>query len=163
LIEHACRQVLRLQVLRAKETITILRMLLDAIKHRGKPKATRTDNEAIFRSCAFASLCAGWTSAISDVDHDRNLARAAARRSRAGNAQDDGGLSSAGKPAHTRCESKRPALAGRSCFPISGQWRHCGGISSVSDRDQFDQCHPEPKAMGLLFSETLWRTSTCQF
>jgi hypothetical protein len=48
LIEHACRQVLRLQVLRAKETITILRILLDAIKHCGKPKAIRTDNEAIF-------------------------------------------------------------------------------------------------------------------
>jgi putative transposase len=54
LIEHACRQVLRLQVLRAKETITILRMLLDAIKPCGKPKAIRTDNEAIFTSWAFA-------------------------------------------------------------------------------------------------------------
>jgi hypothetical protein len=38
LIEHACRQV---------ETITILRMLLDAIRRCGKPEATRTDNEAM--------------------------------------------------------------------------------------------------------------------
>jgi hypothetical protein len=41
-------------VLRAKETITILRMLLDAIKHCGKPKAIRTYKEAIFTSWAFA-------------------------------------------------------------------------------------------------------------
>lgn len=54
LIEHACRQVLRLQVLRAKETITILRILLDAIKHCGKPKAIRIDNEAIYTPWAFA-------------------------------------------------------------------------------------------------------------
>jgi putative transposase len=54
LIEHASRQVLRLQALRDKKTITILRILLDAIEHYGKPKAIRTDNEAIFTSWVFA-------------------------------------------------------------------------------------------------------------
>jgi hypothetical protein len=39
----------------------------------------------------------------SDEEHDRNLARAAARRTRAGNAQDDGSLNSAGKPGRARC------------------------------------------------------------
>jgi hypothetical protein len=116
LIGHACRQVLHLQVLRVKETITILRMLLDAIRHCSKPEAIRTDNEAIFRSCALASLCAGRASVISDVEHDRNLARAAARRTRAGNSHGDGGLSCARKPGRASCELKRPASAGRLCF-----------------------------------------------
>jgi hypothetical protein len=64
LIEHACRQVLRLQVLRAKETITILRILLDAIRHCGKPEAIRTDNEAIFSHGRSRSLCAGCASVM---------------------------------------------------------------------------------------------------
>jgi putative transposase len=54
LIEHASRQVLRLQALRDKKTITILRILLNAIEHYGKPKAIRTDNEAVFTSWVFA-------------------------------------------------------------------------------------------------------------
>ena len=54
LIEHASRHALRLQALRDKKTITILRILLDAIEHYGKPKAIRTDNEAIFTSWVFA-------------------------------------------------------------------------------------------------------------
>jgi len=49
LIEHASRQIVRLQALRDKKTI-----LLDAIEHYGKPKAIRTDNEAIFTSWVFA-------------------------------------------------------------------------------------------------------------
>jgi transposase InsO family protein len=54
LIDHASRQVLKLKALRDKKTITILRVLLDAIEHYGTPKAIRTDNEAIFTSWVFA-------------------------------------------------------------------------------------------------------------
>ncbi len=36
-----------------KRATTIVRALLDAIASYGKPKAIRTDNEAVFRSHAF--------------------------------------------------------------------------------------------------------------
>lgn len=37
-------------MLRDKGTITVLRLLLDAIEHYSKPLAIRTDNEAMFTS-----------------------------------------------------------------------------------------------------------------
>jgi transposase InsO family protein len=40
--------------LRDRSSIAILRWLLDAIEYYGKPKAIRTDNEAIFTSWVFA-------------------------------------------------------------------------------------------------------------
>lgn len=54
LLDHASRQALSLSVLRDKGTIAVLRILLDAIEHYGKPRAIRTDNEAMFTSWIFA-------------------------------------------------------------------------------------------------------------
>ena len=54
LIDHASRQLLAVKALYDKRTITILRVLLNAIEHYDKPKAIRTDNEAIFTSWMFA-------------------------------------------------------------------------------------------------------------
>jgi putative transposase len=42
--------MLTFRPLRDRSSITILRLLLDAIEHFGEPKAIRTDNEAIFTS-----------------------------------------------------------------------------------------------------------------
>lgn len=52
-IDHGTRCCLDLQALKDKTSISILRALLDAIERHGKPRALRTDNEAIFRSPIF--------------------------------------------------------------------------------------------------------------
>ena len=54
IIDHGSRRVLTLKTLRDRSSIDILRLLLDAIEHYGKPKKIRTDNEAIFTSWVFA-------------------------------------------------------------------------------------------------------------
>jgi transposase InsO family protein len=52
-VDHGTRRCLDLQALKDKASITVLRALLDAIERYGKPKAIRTDNEAIFCSPIF--------------------------------------------------------------------------------------------------------------
>ena len=54
ILDHGSRRMLMLHALRDRSSITILRLLLDAIEHYGRPKAIRTDNEAIFTSWVFA-------------------------------------------------------------------------------------------------------------
>lgn len=54
IIDHGSRRVLKLESLREKSSIALLRLLLDAIEHYGKPRKIRTDNEAIFTSWVFA-------------------------------------------------------------------------------------------------------------
>lgn len=53
LVDHGSRVNLSLQALKNKSSITILRVLLDVIERCGKPRAIRTDNEAIFTSRLF--------------------------------------------------------------------------------------------------------------
>lgn len=53
IIEHKSRLSLSLSALKDKASITILRCLLDAVEHYGKPKFLRTDNESIFTSWLF--------------------------------------------------------------------------------------------------------------
>jgi transposase InsO family protein len=66
IIDHGTRRCLDLQALKDKASITILRTLLDAIERFGKPKAIRTDNEAIFRSLMFRFVL--WKL---DIEHQR--------------------------------------------------------------------------------------------
>ena len=54
ILDHGSRRMLTLDALRERTAIAILRLLLDAIEHYGKPKAVRTDNEAMFTSWVFA-------------------------------------------------------------------------------------------------------------
>lgn len=53
LIDHGSRACFALAALRDKATLTLLRILLDAIEHFGKPRILRTDNEAMFTSWLF--------------------------------------------------------------------------------------------------------------
>lgn len=58
IIEHKSRMSLGLTRLKDKASITILRFLLDAVEHYGKPRFLRTDNEPVFTSWLFRlSLC----------------------------------------------------------------------------------------------------------
>ena len=57
ILDHGSRRMLTLHALRDRSSIIILRLLLDAIEHYGKPKAVRTDNEAIFTSCTTSRDC----------------------------------------------------------------------------------------------------------
>lgn len=50
LVDHGTRLCLALTPLRDRSTIGVLRLLLDALERFGKPKALRSDNEAIFTS-----------------------------------------------------------------------------------------------------------------
>lgn len=54
ILDHVSRRMLTLHALRYRSSIIILRLLLNAIELYGKPKAVRTDNEAIFTSRVFA-------------------------------------------------------------------------------------------------------------
>lgn len=54
IIDHGSRRVLKIETIREKSSIALLRLLLDAIEHYGKPKKIRTDNEAVFTSWVFA-------------------------------------------------------------------------------------------------------------
>ncbi|MEK6582925.1 MAG: integrase core domain-containing protein [Nitrospirota bacterium] len=53
IVEHKSRQSLSLSALKDKSSITILRFLLEAIEHHGKPRFLRTDNESVFTSWLF--------------------------------------------------------------------------------------------------------------
>ena len=53
ILDHGSRACIRLAALKDKASITLLRALLDAIERFGKPKALRTDNEAVFTSKLF--------------------------------------------------------------------------------------------------------------
>ncbi len=53
LIDHGSRACLVLKELKTKASIALLRALLDAIESYGKPRALRTDNEAVFTSHLF--------------------------------------------------------------------------------------------------------------
>ena len=52
-VDHGSRASIVLRTLADKTTITVLRALLDAIERHGRPRAIRTDNEAIFTSRLF--------------------------------------------------------------------------------------------------------------
>ena len=54
ILDHGSGRMLTLRAMRDRSSIAILRLLLDAIEHYGRPKAIRTDNEAIFTSWIFA-------------------------------------------------------------------------------------------------------------
>ncbi len=53
IVEHKSRLSLSLSELKDKSSITILRLLRDAVEHYRKPKYLRTDNEPIFTSWLF--------------------------------------------------------------------------------------------------------------
>lgn len=53
ILEHACRAALWLEALQSKSSWRLIGRLVEAIKRYGKPKAVRTDNEAVFTSSAF--------------------------------------------------------------------------------------------------------------
>ena len=53
LVHHGTRLCLALTQFRDRSTIGVLRLLLDTLERFGKPKALRTDNEAIFTSRLF--------------------------------------------------------------------------------------------------------------
>jgi transposase InsO family protein len=53
IVDHRSRLAVGLQALPDKASIAILRALLDAIEQAGKPRAVRTDNEAVFTSRLF--------------------------------------------------------------------------------------------------------------
>ncbi|MCP3998942.1 MAG: transposase family protein [bacterium] len=58
LIDHGTRACLRLQQMRTKASIALIREIFDAIERFGKPKILRTDNEAVFTSLAFRGAVA---------------------------------------------------------------------------------------------------------
>ncbi len=53
IVEHKSRMSLGLTALKDKASISILRLLLDAVERYGKPKLLRTDNEPVFNSWLF--------------------------------------------------------------------------------------------------------------
>jgi transposase InsO family protein len=53
ILEHASRAALWLEALPDKSSWTLILKLVEAIKHYGRPRAIRTDNEAVFTSKAF--------------------------------------------------------------------------------------------------------------
>jgi len=53
ILEHASRAALWLEALQSKTSWTLILKLIEAIKRYGKPKAVRTDNEAVFTSKVF--------------------------------------------------------------------------------------------------------------
>ena len=53
IVDYGSRFSVALRALADRSTITLLRAILDAIERHGKPRALRTDNEAIFTSPLF--------------------------------------------------------------------------------------------------------------
>ncbi|MDE3072711.1 MAG: transposase family protein, partial [Pseudomonadota bacterium] len=53
IVDHCSRHCVTLEALADKRSVTVVRALCDAIEQHGKPKAIRTDNEAIFQSRLF--------------------------------------------------------------------------------------------------------------
>jgi putative transposase len=68
ILDQGSRRMLTLSAMRERSSIAILRLLLGAIEHYGKPKAIRTDNETIFTSWVFA-LALQWLG----IRHQRTL------------------------------------------------------------------------------------------
>jgi putative transposase len=58
IIDHGTRLCVALRHLERKTSISVLRLLLDAIERFGKPRALRTDNEALFTSKVFRFVLA---------------------------------------------------------------------------------------------------------
>jgi len=58
-VDHGSRLAIALRALPDKASITLLRALLDAIERHGRPRAIRTDNEAVFTSRLFRFVL--WT------------------------------------------------------------------------------------------------------
>jgi putative transposase len=69
ILDHGNRRMLTFRALCDRSSITILRLLLDAIEHYGTPKAIRADNEAIFTAWVFA-----FTLQWLGIRHQRTLA-----------------------------------------------------------------------------------------
>jgi len=53
IIDHGTRKCISLKSLQNKASITLLKILIEAMERNGKPKAVRTDNESIFTSRLF--------------------------------------------------------------------------------------------------------------
>ncbi|MDE2309137.1 MAG: transposase family protein, partial [Xanthomonadaceae bacterium] len=53
IVDHGSRHCVTLDALADKRSVTVVRALCDAVERHGKPKAIRTDNEAIFQSRLF--------------------------------------------------------------------------------------------------------------
>jgi putative transposase len=53
ILEHASRAALCLEALENKSSWALISKLIEAIRHHGKPRAVRTDNEAVFTSRTF--------------------------------------------------------------------------------------------------------------
>jgi transposase InsO family protein len=53
IVDHGSRLAVSLQAISDKASITVLRALLEAIERFGRPRAVRTDNEAVFTSRLF--------------------------------------------------------------------------------------------------------------
>jgi len=53
IIDHGSRRIVGLHAIETKASLALLRWLIEAIEHFGKPRALRTDNEAIFTSRLF--------------------------------------------------------------------------------------------------------------
>ena len=53
ILEHASRAALCLEALQSKSSWTLILKLIEAIRRHGKPRAVRTDNEAVFASRTF--------------------------------------------------------------------------------------------------------------
>ena len=53
ILEHASRSALWLEALQSKSSWALIPKLIEAIKRYGKPRALRTDNEAVFTSRVF--------------------------------------------------------------------------------------------------------------
>src|SRR5258706_1600408 len=53
ILEHASRAALRLEALETKSSWTLISKLIETIRRHGKPRAVRTDNEAVFTSRTF--------------------------------------------------------------------------------------------------------------
>lgn len=53
ILEHASRAALWLEALQSKSSWMLISRLVETIKRYGRPKAVRTDNEAVFTSSAF--------------------------------------------------------------------------------------------------------------
>ncbi len=103
LLDHGTRLCLRLQTLKTKASVELVRQLLDAIELGGKPKCLRTDNEPVFTSWIFrlsllllgirhqrTQVASPWqngrgmSSAIGTTIFARTRASTAVRRARSG-------------------------------------------------------------------------------
>jgi transposase InsO family protein len=66
ILEHASRAALCLEALESKSSWTLISKLIEAIRRYGKPRAVRTDNEAVFTSRTF-----GFALTLLGIRHQR--------------------------------------------------------------------------------------------